>query len=48
MAELLGISRPVAYKLTQEEGFPVIRVGRRLLIPIDALQKWITNESRTS
>lgn len=42
MAEMLGISRSVAYQLVREDGFPVIRVSeRRLIIPIKSLEKWL-------
>lgn len=45
LCELLGISRPTAYELAHSADFPAIRVGRRLLIPRDALQKWLTAQS---
>ena len=42
MAEMLGISRSVAYQLVRERDFPVIRVSeRRLIIPIKSLEKWL-------
>lgn len=41
LAQALGISLPKAYELTKQDGFPVIRVGKRLIIPIDALQAWL-------
>jgi excisionase family DNA binding protein len=45
MAEMIGISRSVAYQLVKEADFPVIRVSeRRLIIPIKSLEKWL--ESR--
>ena len=45
MAEMIGISRSVAYQLVKEKDFPVIRVSeRRLIIPIKSLEKWL--ESR--
>jgi excisionase family DNA binding protein len=47
MAQILGISRPVAYRLIKREGFPVIKIGqRRILIPVDSLKEWLNNESR--
>ncbi len=49
MAQLLGISRPIAYKLIKQEGFPAIKVGdRRILIPVEALRAWLNNESGKS
>ena len=42
MAKMLGISRPVAYDLTKKEGFPAIRISdRRIVIPVEALKKWL-------
>lgn len=43
LATVLGISRSCAYKLIREPGFPVINVGRRVLIPRRALEKWMEN-----
>ena len=41
MSELLGISRPRAYDLTEIKGFPVIRIGKRKIIPIEAFHDWL-------
>lgn len=35
VAELLGISRVSAYNLCHTEGFPAVRVGRRIVIPTE-------------
>ena len=45
MSELLGICRNTAYKLVASEGFPVIRVGRKYLIPVDGLREWLKTNS---
>ena len=46
MANMLGISRPVAYELTHREGFPVVRVSeRRVIIPLDSLKRWLEKEA---
>ena len=42
---LLGVSRPVAYKLAQRTDFPTIRLGRRVLIPKSGLEKWLEQQS---
>ena len=43
MAEMIGISRSVAYQLVKERDFPVIRISeRRLIIPIKSLEKWLS------
>ena len=41
MAEQMGISRPKAYELVKEPGFPTIRIGTRILIPVDAFKEWL-------
>lgn len=41
LAELLGISRPVAYRLAKTADFPAVWVGRRVLIPREALHRWL-------
>ena len=34
----MGISLPKAYELVKKPGFPVIRVGTRILIPVEAFK----------
>ena len=41
MGERLGICRVNAYELAKTEGFPVIRLGRRLLVPVAGLERWL-------
>lgn len=37
----MGISLPKAYELVKSEGFPSIRIGTRILIPVDAFREWL-------
>lgn len=37
----MGISLPKAYELVKSPGFPSIRIGTRILIPIDAFREWL-------
>ena len=37
----MGISLPKAYELTKTPGFPAFRIGTRILIPIEAFNKWL-------
>lgn len=46
LASSLGISIPSAYKLVKKPGFPVIHIGNRILIPIEAYREWILRESQ--
>ena len=45
MGKQLGISRPTAYQLANSEGFPAVRIGRRLVIPVAAFDKWLTEHT---
>jgi excisionase family DNA binding protein len=45
LEELLGIGRTVAYELVRSEGFPKIRVNKRILIPVDALKEWLAKNT---
>lgn len=41
----MGISLPKAYELVKTPGFPIIKVGTRILIPIDAYREWLLKQS---
>ncbi len=41
LAAQIGISLPMAYALVRTKGFPTIRIGTRILIPVKAFQKWL-------
>ena len=41
----MGISLPKAYELVKTPGFPVLRIGTRILIPIDACKEWLMKQS---
>ena len=45
MSEHMRISLPKAYELTEVEGFPVIHVGRKKVIPMEAFKRWLDEES---
>ena len=45
LSSQLGISLPKAYELVKTPGFPVIRIGTRILIPVDALKEWLVINS---
>lgn len=38
---LLGIGRSTAYELVNRRDFPTVRVGRKILIPRDAFERWL-------
>jgi len=37
----MGISLPKAYELVKTPCFPTLRIGTRILIPIDAYKDWL-------
>jgi excisionase family DNA binding protein len=41
LEELLSISRTTAFSLVKTEGFPSFTVGRRILIPVASLERWL-------
>lgn len=41
----MGISLPKSYELVKEPGFPTIRIGARILIPIEAYKEWLLRNS---
>lgn len=45
MAMRLGISRAGAFALVHSNGFPSIRVGRRLLVPLVGLERWLEQQA---
>ena len=46
LANLLGISDASAYELIQEEGFPSLRIGKRIVVPKEELQNWISARTK--
>lgn len=40
-AEALSISRRSLYNLIKSDGFPVLELGGRRVIPVDLLQEWM-------
>ena len=41
LSEYLGIGRATAYELVNSTGFPSFRIGKKILVNVDALQDWI-------
>lgn len=44
-AAALGVSLPTFYELSNRDDFPVVRVGRRVLVPVDGLREWLAKEA---
>jgi len=47
-AHLLGIGRDSAYALIREGRLPALRIGRRILVPRAALERWVLDLAATS
>lgn len=45
LARQMGISLPKAYELVKEPGFPTIRIGTRILIPMEGFHDWLRQKS---
>ena len=45
LATYMGVSLSVAYRLVNSEGFPVLHLGKRLLVPIEELRAWIARQT---
>ena len=41
IAKALGVAPSSAYELMHEKGFPVIRVGNRLIVPKEKFREWV-------
>ena len=39
-ARLLGVSRPIMYRIMKQDGFPYYKVGSRTLIDLQGLRDW--------
>ncbi len=46
LSSQMGISLPKAYELVKVPGFPTIRIGTRILIPVEAFREWLIMTSR--
>ena len=41
VAKLLGISPSSGYELMHEKGFPVLKIGSRLVVPKEKFRIWV-------
>ena len=41
----LGIGRNAAYRLCGEPGFPVVKLGNKIVVPMDGLRRWLDNQA---
>jgi len=44
-AAVLGVSKTNMYQIIRMQGFPVIVLGKRRLIPIEGLKQWVEKQA---
>ena len=45
VAQVLGVSPSSGYELMHEPGFPVLRVGSRMVVPKEQFIQWVTEHT---
>ena len=46
VAQVLGISLAGAYDLLNSEGFPVLKIGTRMVVPKEKFRQWVERNTR--
>lgn len=46
VAQMLGIGRNTAYELARAGRLPVVRLGKRFLVPVAALERWLEERAQ--
>lgn len=41
VSDIFGISAAGAYALMHEKGFPVLQLGKRMVVPKEKFRKWV-------
>ena len=41
VAKLLGVSPSTGYELMHEKGFPILRIGSRMVVPKEKFREWV-------
>lgn len=45
--EIFQCGKNYAYSLTKLKGFPTIKIGKKIFVPKDKLEKWIEENTNT-
>ncbi len=45
VAKVLGVSPSSGYELMHESGFPVLKVGSRMVVPKEKFQEWVEHHT---
>ena len=46
VSQVLGVSISTAYELMNESGFPVLRVGSRMVVPKERFVEWVSQRTQ--
>ena len=46
VAQVLGISQAGAYDWLHSEGFPVLKIGTRMVVPKEKFRQWVERNTR--
>lgn len=46
-AKELQVSKPIMYDLTKTDGFPTVRIGRKVMVSRKGLERWIEERAGT-
>ena len=46
LVDLMGVSETSISELFQEDDFPSLRIGKRIVVPKEELRKWITAHTK--
>lgn len=46
VAKVLGVSPSSGYELMHEPGFPVLRVGSRMVVPKEKFVEWVSQHTQ--
>ena len=45
VGEVLGISPASSYELMHETGFPVLKIGNRMVVPKEKFMEWVSEKT---
>lgn len=45
-ARLLGVSKPKVYELMNRADFPAFKLGKRTLVSVEGLRKWVEVQAK--
>ena len=45
VAQVLGVSPSSAYELMHEPGFPMLRIGNRMVVPKEQFIQWVVEHT---